>query len=381
MSIESGFPCRRPPSPAEEPTQRYEAADIVGACFQSGLVMGHYRGKRLAHGQNYAKARPPSHHLRVRIRRLRKRDRLDHGGHAAQRTEMERCVSGRGVPSQRTFELAASEYEIHSRDLDRLRPDAEDDRDTAGTQPLEGLGDGLATGSRYQNDFSAAERLQSLGGVGSRVVDVVVGAELLRKFRRVPATGNRRDLETHMPGILHAEMTQAADTDHSDKITGLCRCVLQSAERREPRAQQRGRIDRRQGVWDRHKAAGLCDHHFGIAAVIMNAGIFLVPAVHEIAAATELAIAARAAEKPDPNALTDGPAMNTGTKRIDPPDDLMAWDARPFDRKQSFHCAGIRVADPTRLDADPHLTGSRSLQCLFRQLQPTWADRVHRAIG
>ena len=89
----------------------------------------------------------------------------------------------------------------------------------------------------------------------------------------------------------------------------------------------------------------------------MNAGIFLVPAVHEIAVAAELAIAARPAEKPDTHALTDHPALNARTKRIDPPDDLMAWDARPFDRKQSFHCAGIRVADPTRLDADPHLAG------------------------
>jgi len=199
--------------------------------------------------------------------------------------------------------------------------------------------------------------------VGSRVVDVVVGAELLRQFRRVRATGNRRDLETHMPSVLHAEMTQAANTKHSDKITGLCRSVSQSAERREPRAQQRRRIDRRQGVWDRHKAAGLCDHHFGIAAVMLNAGKFLVPAVHEVAVAAELAIAARAAEKPNPNALTDGPALNTGAKRIDPADDLMTRDPRPIDRKQSFHGAGVRVADPARLDADPHLARSRSLHC------------------
>src|SRR6516162_7706921 len=176
-------------------------------------------------------------------------------------------------------------------------------------------------------------------------------------------------------------MTQAAYTDHSDKITSLCWCVSQRAERREPRAQQRRRVDRREGVWDRHKAAGLCDHHFGIAAVMMNATIFLVPAVHEIAAAAELAIAAGAAEKPNPNALTDCPALDAGTKRIDAADDLMAWDARPIDRKQALHCAGIRMADPTRLDADPHLAGSRRLQCLLCQLQPAWADRVHRAIG
>src|SRR5262249_50410465 len=107
---------------------------------------------------------------------------------------------------------------------------------------------------------------------------------------------------------------------------------------------------------------------------MMNAGIFLVPAVHEIAIAAELAIAARAAEKPDAHALTERPALDSGTKRIDAAYKLMAWDARPLDRKQSFYCAGIRVADSTRLDADPHLAGSRSLQRLFRHLQTALAD-------
>jgi len=115
-------------------------------------------------------ALPPSHHLRVCIRRSIKRNRLDYGGHAAQRTEPERCVTNRGGARQGTFKLPAPEYEIHARDLVRLRPDAEDDRDTARTQDLEGLGDRLAARSRYQNDLGAAERLQSLGGIGSGTV-------------------------------------------------------------------------------------------------------------------------------------------------------------------------------------------------------------------
>src|ERR1700730_16593625 len=91
------------------------------------------------------------------------------------------------------------------------------------------------------------------------------------------------------------------------------------------------------------------------------------PAV-QIATPAELAIAANPAEKPDPHPLTDHPALDAGTKRIDAADDLMAWDARPIDRKQAFHRAGIRMADPTRLDADAHLAGSRSPKCLFCQL-------------
>src|SRR6516165_10302602 len=119
-----------------------------------------------------------------------------------------------------------------------------------------------------------------------------------------------------MPRILHAQMTQAAYADHSDKLTGLCRCVSQRAERREPGAQQRRRTDRREGVWDRHKAAGLGDHHFGVAAIVINTGIFLVPAVHEVAVAAELAIAARAAEKPDTHALTDRPHASTRIRTL-----------------------------------------------------------------
>src|SRR5262245_62907751 len=114
-------------------------------------------------------------------------------------------------------------------------------------------------------------------------------------------------------------MTEAADTEHSHKVTGLRRRVSQQAERRESGAQQRSRIHRRQVVRDRHKPARLCDHHFGISAIMMNAGIFLVPAVHEIAPAAEFAIAARAPEEPNAHALPNRPALDTGTKRADTP--------------------------------------------------------------
>jgi hypothetical protein len=90
---------------------------------------------------------------------------------------------------------------------------------------------------------------------------------------------------------------------------------------------------------------------------MMNAGIFLVPAVHEIAAAAEFAIATGAAKKPDPHPLTDSPALDAGTKGIDAPDHFVAWDTRPVDREQAFHRAGIRVTNPTRLYANAYLIG------------------------
>jgi hypothetical protein len=70
---------------------------------------------------------------------------------------------------------------------------------------------------------------------------------------------------------------------------------------------------------------------------MMNAGIFLVLAVHEIAISTKLTISAGAAEKPDTYTLTYGPSLDTGTKSIDPSHSFMAWDARPVDRKQAIY--------------------------------------------
>ena len=309
-------------------------------------------------------------------------DGLDHRGHAGERTETERCVTGRGIARQGTFELAAPEYEIHARGLDRLRPDAEDDRDTAGTQALEGRGDRLAAGSRDQNDLGAAERLQSRGGVGRGAVDVVVGAELLRQFRLVGTAGNRRDLEPHVPGVLDTQMAEAADPEHGDKIAGLRRRVSQGAERRESRAQQRRRIDRRQVVRDRHEPARLCDHHFGVPAVMMNAGVFLVPAVHEVAVAAELAVAAGATEKPDTHALTDRPALDTVAKCIDPADDLVSGDARVGDTgKDSIDCRRIRVADATGLNANPDLPRRGRRQLPLHHVQAAGLAHLNGAIG
>ncbi len=96
--------------------------------------------------------------------------------------------------------------------------------------------------------------------------------------------------------------------------------------------------------------------------------IFL--AVHEIAIAAELAIAARAAEKPAPHALTDRPAPDIGTMRIDAPDDFMARDARLIDWEEPFNRACIRVADPARLDANAYLiwAGIQKRLSYFREL-------------
>src|SRR5215470_4797619 len=97
----------------------------------------------------------------------------------------------------------------------------------------------------------------------------------------------------------------------------------------------------------------------------MNAAIFLVLAVHEIAISTKLAITAGAAEKPDTNTLTYRPSLHTGTKSIDPSDNFMAWDARPIDGKHAFYRSGIRVADTACLDPNAYLIGTGITKWFF----------------
>ena len=101
----------------------------------------------------------------------------------------------------------------------------------------------------------------------------------------------------------------------------------------------------------------------------MNAGIFLVAAVHEIAIVAEVAIATESGEKSDSNALTQRPALDAGTKSIDPSHDFMPRNARPVDGKEHLDSGYIRVAHPTGFDANTHVTWTRIQKrlCDFRE--------------
>src|SRR5262249_30440120 len=249
----------------------YVAKSFMLICAQMVEGFCHCYFVEFLHLQNDAKAGFSGHHLCIALRCTFKRDGFDHGGYAAQRAETKCCLTRRGVPRQGAFELAAPKYEVHSRDLNRLRPDAESDRDAAGPQALEGFRNRLAAGSRDQNDAGAAEPVQSFGGVNRSAVEIMMNAKPLGQFRLVGAPSNRYDLESHVPGVLHRQMTKATDTEHSNEVTALRRCVSQRAECRQPCAQQRRRIDRQQVIRDGHEPAGLCEHYLGIATVMMNA--------------------------------------------------------------------------------------------------------------
>src|SRR5262245_43880438 len=172
-----------------------------------------------------AKARLARHHLRVGSRRLSERDRFDHRRGSAQHAETERCVACGRVARESAAKVPISEYQVRAQCFDRLRPNAEDDRDAFGTQTFEGFGDRLAARSGDQNHLRATDFLQSGAGVRCGAVDEMMGAELLRQFGFVGAAGNRRDLEAHVARILHRQVTKPAEAEYRDEIGRLRRRV------------------------------------------------------------------------------------------------------------------------------------------------------------
>jgi|SRR6516225_2111956 hypothetical protein len=112
----------------------------------------------------------------------------------------------------------------------------------------------------------------------------------------------------------------------------------------------------------------------------MNARESLVTTVHEITISTKLAITARASEEADTHALANCPALDTGAKSLDPPDCFMTGDARPIDRKQTFHSSGIGMANPARLDANPNLTRTRLSDSALHYSKLAWCRDFHGCV-
>src|SRR5215472_3053843 len=176
-------------------------------------------------------------------------------------------------------------------------------------------------------------------------------------------------------------MAKAADAQHGDEITGLRGRIAERAEGGESRAEQRCRVDGRKIVRNGHEAARPGDQHFGVSAVAMNAGEFLVATGYELASATIFAIAAGASEEADAHALPDGPALYMGAEHVDPTDGFMAGRPRPVDWKRTLHGTRIRMAYAASLDAYPHLAGPRIANGLPHELKLSRGHGLHRLIA
>src|SRR5215468_5136362 len=126
----------------------------------------------------------------------------------------------------------------------------------------------------------ATKLLQSLPNVHRRAVDIVVSAQFFREFGPVGTTSDCRDLETHLPGILHGKMTKPAYSQNCDEVSGLRGRITQGTEGREAGAKERRCINRIKPIRDRNKATCLGDHYFGIAAIGMGAGVSLILTIY-----------------------------------------------------------------------------------------------------
>src|SRR5215471_14734341 len=114
----------------------------------------------------------------------------------------------------------------------------------------------------------------------------------------------------------------------------------------------------------------------------MNSRIFLVLTVHKIAAAAKFAITARAGEKADADPLADLPTANTGSHRVNAPDDLVAGNARISDAGEtSLDCRGVRVANTARLDANAHLLVAGPLKRPPHFSELSWFPYLNGFVG
>ena len=114
---------------------------------------------------------------------------------------------------------------------------------------------------------------------------------------------------------------------------------------------------------------------------MLHPGVALVDAVHEVAIAAILAVAAAAAEETDADALANLPALDPVSDHVDPSDRFVARDSRPLNRQNPLHRRRIRMAHATSLDADADVARRRIKQRLFGQLQLAWAHRLYGSIG
>src|SRR5215469_5128745 len=119
----------------------------------------------------------------------------------------------------------------------------------------------------------------------------------------------------------------------------------------------------------------------GIAAVMLDARIFLVLAMNEVAPTASRAVPARAGQEPNPDPLIHRPTLDPLTQRVDPADHLMAGYTRPGDRERAGDRPGVAVTDPTSLDTDADIAWRRFAQRLCREFKLSRRDRLDRTVG
>ena len=92
---------------------------------------------------------------------------------------------------------------------------------------------------------------------------------------------------------------------------------------------------------------------------MLNARVFLILAVDEVATSALFAVTATAGEEPDTHALAHTPTFDALAKGINHPDGLVARHPWPLDREYAVDRRSVRMTDAARLHANSHVAGAR----------------------
>jgi hypothetical protein len=268
------------------------------------------------------------------------------------------------------LEACCAEEKFCGLHFQRIRAGADDDHGAVGAEAVDQGGHGFATWCGCQDDLSAAKFLKFAGGVGGGAVNVDVRAEFFGECFAVFATADGDDAVAKFAGKLHAEVAEAADALNGDQISGHSTAVAQRVEGGDAGAEKRGGFDGIKRIWHLGHGFRGGEHVLGVAAIVADAGNFLVSTMDEIAAAALEAGSVVPAVPPDTDALTLFPHRDAGADFVDDASDFVAGRTRIGDTREEavFHKV-FAEADTAGLNTDADLSCRRLGNFAFLQFE------------
>src|SRR6478735_860223 len=232
----------------------------------------------------------------------------------------------------------------------------------AAPQRVVGLLERLGGHRNGDRRVRAAQLLDRLDRILGHRVDRVVGAEFLGQLQLLVHHIDRDDGRAGDLGVLHGQVTQAADAEHRDELARGGPRHLDRLVGGHAGTGQRSGVQRVDAVRHVGDVVGVGDGVFRVAAVATVAGVDLLlaegfPAVHAV-----VAVAARAAEPGQGDPISDGDVLDAVADTLDDADALVARDERQrgLDRPVAVCGVDVGVAQAGGLDPDQNLTCLRN---------------------
>ena len=198
------------------------------------------------------------------------------------------------------------------------------------------------------------------GRVDGAGVDHGVGTQRLGQQQLVLVDVDGDDRRAGDLGVLHGEVTEAADTEHGDDVRRAGARHLDRLIGGHTGARQRRRLDRIDASGHVDDEVGLGDDVFAVAAVDAVAGVRL--GRHSVSQpATQCSQRPQAVCTTAPRPASRPARRPPRRRRRDQPDPLVARHERRrrLDRPVPVRRVDVGVAQPGRLEADEDLAGSR----------------------